>query len=258
MAGKKKQKGPRTATSALYQAAGVAGVLLVILAGCAGGGSNSANPNIEQYGVRVDTTNQLMIYHPTYRHVDLVCAVMPSMEDSDVIFCAEAAFTGRLLDEFDHTNIMGPHICGGIEYVGYDYDQNYGLFAATDSIWQFASLPNNALIDSTAAQGGMAFVQYWVIRDGRIYMPQIQKVDKEHIYRAIADMDGELVIVESRQPVPYGLFTEQLHELPIRNALYLDMGAGWNHSFYRDLSGSLHIIHPHTHDYCTNWITFYK
>jgi len=163
-----------------------------------------------------------------------------------------------LLDEFEHANIMGPHVSGGIRYDGYDYNQNYGLFAATDSTWQITSLPNDALIDSIAAQGGMAFTQYWVIRDGQIYSPQVQKAETEHIYRVIADMDGELVIVESRKSVPYGAFTECLHTLPVRNALYMDMGSGWNHSFYRDVNDSLHIIHPHTHDYCTNWITFYR
>lgn len=234
----------------------------LVMAGCSGGGRNSGERAGEETGnayfVRVDTVGELMVYRPAYRHVDLACGVMPSAGDSDVIFCAEAAFTGRLLDEFEHTNILGPHVSGGIRYSGYDYDQNYGLFAATDSAWQITALPNEALIDSVAAQGGMAFTQYWVIREGEIHMPQIQKAEIKHIYRVIADMDGELVIVESREAMPYGDFTERLHELPIRNALYMDMGAGWNHSFYRDENDSLHIIHPHTHDYCTNWITFYK
>lgn len=225
---------------------------------CSGEGRKTGEERGNANYVRVDTTDHLLIYHPTYRHVDLVCGEMPSPEEPNVIFCAEAAFTGKLLDEFDHMNIMGPHVSGGVRYSGYDYDQNYGLFAATDSSWCITCLPNETLIDSVAAQGGMAFTQYWVIRNGEIHMPQIQKADKEHIYRVIADLDGELVIVESRQPVPYGFFTECLHGLPIRNALYMDMGAGWNHSFYRDADDSLHIIHPHTHDYCTNWITFYK
>ena len=231
---------------------------VLLFVSCSGRGTESSAPNVEQYGVRIDTTADLLIYHPTYRHVDLVCEVMPSMDDSAIIFCAEAAFTGRLLDEFEHANIMGPHVSGGVRYYGYDCDQNYGLFAATDSTWCFASLPNEALIDSIAAQGGMAFTQYWVIRDSLIYMPLLQKAETEHIYRVLADMDGELVIVESRNSVPYGFFTECLHVLPIRNALYMDMGSGWNHSFYRDEEASLHVIHPRTHDYCTNWITFYK
>ena len=230
----------------------------LVIVGCSGGGNKTGKESVNAYYVRVDTTDHLLIYHPAYRHVDLVCGMMPSAEDSDVIFCAEAAFTGKLLDEFEHMNILGPHVSGGVRYNGYDYNRNYGLFAATDSMWCITSLPNETLIDSVAAQGGMAFTQYWVIREGEIHMPQIQKAETAHIYRVIADMDGELVIVESRESIPYGVFTEYLHGLPIRNALYMDMGAGWNHSFYRDENDSLHIIHPHTHDYCTNWITFYK
>ena len=142
------------------------------------------------YATTIDTVNNLLVFHPMYRHVDLVCGTMPSACDSSVIYCAEAAFTGKLLKDFSHSNIMGPHISGGVRYNGYGYNQNYGLFAATDSTWQFASLSNEALIDSIAAQGGMAFTQYWVIRNGEIYMPQIQKAERKNIYRVIADMDG--------------------------------------------------------------------
>lgn len=232
--------------------------ILLVLLSCLEKGTESSTQAAEQYGVRVDTTDQLLIYHVTYHHVDLVCGEMPSAEDSDVIFCAAAAFTGQLLNQFDHSNIMGPHVSGGIRYDGYEYNEHYGLFAATDSIWQFVSLPNDALIDSIALRYGMAFTQFWVIRDSEIYMPQVQRTNKKNIYRVIAEIDGQLAIVESRLSIPYGVFTESLHQLPIRNALYMDMGSGWNHSFYRDENDSLHVIHPRTHDYCTNWITFYK
>ena len=215
-------------------------------------------PDGEQFFTHIDTTADLYIYHPIYNYIDLVCAEMPSPNDSNVIFCAAASFTGKLLDHFEHTNILGPHVSSGVRYNGYDYNQNYGLFAATESTWFFATLPNDSLIDSVAAQGGMAFTQYWVIRDSVIYMPQVQKKDCNNIYRVIADLDGNLAIVESRRSVPYADFTRWLHTLPIRNALYLDMGAGWNYSFCRDQNDSIHIIHPHTHNFCTNWLTFYK
>ena len=210
------------------------------------------------YATTIDTLNNLLVFHPVYKHIDLVCGTMPLVDDSSIIYCAEAAFTGKLLKDFSHSNIMGPHISGGVLYDGYPYDGNYGLFAATDSIWQFSALPNDSMLHAVEQQSGMAFVQYWVIRNGSIYQPMLQKPSKKHIYRVIADMDGELVLIESKDSVAYSEFLTCLDSLNLQNALYMDMGQGWNYSFCRDANDSLIILHPHTHNYTTNWITFYK
>ena len=220
--------------------------------------ASAAEPAPVNYATTIDTMGNLLVFHPVYRHVDLVCGTMPSVGDSSVIYCAEAAFTGKLLKEFRHSNIMGPHISGGVLHEGYPYDANYGLFAATDSMWQFSVLPDDSLLHAVEQQSGMAFVQYWVIHDGSVYEPMLQKPDRKHIYRVIADMAGELVLIESQDSVAYSEFLTCLDSLHLRNALYMDMGPGWNYSFCRDANDSLIILHPHTHNYTTNWITFYK
>lgn len=84
--------------------------------------------------IRVDTTVNLLIFHPKYRHIDLVCGKMPSKKDTTIIFCAAAAFTGKLLNEFKHSNIVGPHVSNGVHYNGAGSNSNYGLFVATDSV----------------------------------------------------------------------------------------------------------------------------
>lgn len=48
-----------------------------------------------------------------------------------------------------------------------------------------------------------------------------------------------------------------LKDFKVKHALYLDMGSGWNHAWYRD-NGKVVVLHPKTHNFCTNWITFYK
>ena len=45
--------------------------------------------------MRIDTTENLLVYYPEFSRIDLVCGTMPSIEDDDVIFCAEAAFTAQ-------------------------------------------------------------------------------------------------------------------------------------------------------------------
>lgn len=103
----------------------------------------------------------------------------------------------------------------------------------------------------------MAFSQYWIIRNKSVCKAQVQKPTSRNIYRVIAELNGELVIIESRWDIEYSLFLKALQSLQVSNALYMDMGPGWNHSFYRDQNDTI-ILHPKTHNYCTNWITFYK
>ena len=42
------------------------------------------------------------------------------------------------------------------------------------------------------------------------------------------------------------------------NALYCDMGRGWNYSWYRKEDGSVKELFPTPGKYTTNWITFYR
>ena len=214
-------------------------------------------------GITVDTLPglKLNVFYPNYRSVDLACGTMPSEKDEAVIFCAAASFTGQLLDEFKHSNIMGPHISGGKQYNGYNYGKHYGLFSAVGQEWSFSVLPAPALLDSVAAGGGMAFTQHWVIKSGDIYRPTtMSNLDRMNYYRVIANFSGRLCVIESTEPVTYGTFINSLKSAGVVDALYMDMGPGWNYSFYRDEKGVFHRLHPKnaTSRYATNWITFRK
>ncbi len=214
-------------------------------------------------GVSVDVVAslQLKIFRPTYRSVDLVCGTMPTETDTSVIFCAAASFTGSLLDEFRHDNIMGPHVSGGKAYKGYGAGKHYGLFSAAGNHWSISPLPNSDMIARVAAAGGMAFTQHWVIRQGEIYKPTtMSDLTRSYVYRVIANLHDTLCIIESTQVVSYGQFIQSLKTLGVTDALYMDMGAGWNYSFYRDEKGVFHRLHPRISSsrYATNWITFRK
>ena len=52
------------------------------------------------------------------------------------------------------------------------------------------------------------------------------------------------------------LFISSLEKIGVTHALYLDMGSGWNHSWYRDNEERVVEIHPKTHSYTTNWLVF--
>lgn len=78
--------------------------------------------------VEIVDTCGLRIYYPNYSRIDLVCGEMPKKEDESVIMFAEAAFTGELLDTFQHANVAGDHVSNGIRHKGYSCKRNNGAF----------------------------------------------------------------------------------------------------------------------------------
>ena len=222
---------------------------------------NNDSTSMQNPTVDIDdtTVNGLTVYYPQYSRIDLVCGTMPSQQDTSVILCAEAAFTHELLDEFDHGNIDGDHVAGGKRYKGAKCKDNSGAFAwFGDTTWEFVHGDYGELLDSVAQAGGMGFGQAIIIHAGQAIRPLWR--DGVNQYRALCEKDGRLCIVDCGKAVEYEAFVNMLEQFAPTHALYLDMGAGWNHSWWRDASGKVHEIHPTAEKsrYCTNWITFYK
>ena len=234
--------------------------------------NTSETMDTNSYPMFVDSTEHLITYDITDCRIDLACGQIPDTTDEQVIFCAAAAFTGKCLDYFEHTNILGQHVSNGVLYDGYTenkdgvpFEQRYALF-----VWQgwdnegkmlekgFYSLPNDELLLQAQQQHGMAFTQHWVIKDGQIFTPCIQPLDRKEPFRSLGPTDHRFMVIANKEELQYQDYLDLLLAYGIDNALYMDMGSGWNHSFYRDANNILHIIHPKTHSYPTNWITVYK
>lgn len=202
----------------------------------------------------------LNIYYPDFDRIDLVCGRMPCSEDSAVIFCCEAAFTGQLLKEFKHGNIAGDHVCGGEYFKGYTCRVNTGCFTFADGEWGFFLNDHKMELKRAAEKGGMGFGQNMVIFNG-IVQSFFRKAGSSYEYRTLCELNGRLCIVDSKKVVRYDEYVKALSRMGIKYALYLDMGAGWNYSYYRTDDGSLHTLHlppAQSSDYRTNWLTFYK
>ena len=207
--------------------------------------------------VLIDTTEQVLAYYPQFSRIDLVCGSMPEQSDSAVIFCAEAAFTHELLNTFAHSNIDGDHVSGGQRYTGAKCKDNSGAFVSWGKQWQFVQGDYSAALDDAASNSGMGFGQASIIHNGK----RVKKLWRrgENHYRALCEKDGALCIVDSRNSVHYADFVDMLENYGVSEALYLDMGSGWNHSWWRDVQGEVHEIHPKSSSsFCTNWITFYR
>ncbi len=210
--------------------------------------------------MRIERHEGLTFYFPLSYTVDFVCETRPGENDGDVIYCAEAAFTGQCLDKFDHFNIAGNHVSGGKYHRGYRAKTNSGAFVYYNGKWKFLCGSYDAELKKAANNGGMGFGQNMIIYGGTV-KKAFRKDSPLNIYRALCETeDKELCIVESDSLLRYSDFTQRLSKSHIRHALYLDMGGGWNYSWYRDSLNRFHALHPKTYGskYQTNWIVFKK
>ena len=231
-------------------------LLLVAVAAC-GEKSPEAVANTTSADMSVmdiDTTAQLTVFYPQFTTIDLVCGKMPEMSDSRIVMCLAAAFTGKRSDVFSHDNIAGNHVSGGEFHKGYDCEANTGSFVYFDKHWRFLPTTHSDSITCAADNEGMAFSQILLIYNGHV-LPC--NVDGRNRFRALCEVDGQLCIAESRHLQDLASFQRSLANYGMRHALYLQPGRGWNYSWYRDADGLTHIMHPKSHDYCTNWLTFY-
>lgn len=204
-----------------------------------------------------ETKGNLVIYTPHYTDIDLVCGAMPSQAEENVIFCAEAAFTGELLKEFKHSNILGDHVSDGTRYKGTGCKRNTGAFVYYNGEWKFRYRGYSRYLDVAAQNGGMGFGQEMMIHNGQ-RVQTIRKDSNKNEFRALCEKDGKLCVIDSKGISSFGEFIRALLNEGVCEAIYLDMGPGWNYSWWRDQDGHPHEIHKHKIPYTTNWITFYK
>ena len=205
--------------------------------------------------VRVDSLEEVVIYYPLFKSIDHVCQTMPSKSDSTIIFCCSASFTGQLLKDFNHRNIAGNHVSSGVYYHGYSCRPNTGAFVYYDGKFKFLLHNYNEEMIKSSKCGGMGFGQNMIIFNHRT-QPSFRNLSSKFVYRALCELNGEICVIESIHVVPYSSFISSLEKLSVKHALYLDMGSGWNYSWYRDNNGVVKEIHPYVHSYLTNWLVF--
>lgn len=234
--------------------------IIVGLIGCNSNEKVDSYTNIVGCFTKINNTinseNGLKFIFPNFSRIDLVCGTMPFPNDTSVILVAEAAYTGKRINKFSHTNVAGDHVSSGKRYKGYRCVENTGAFVYYNDNWKFCYKNYSNELDSATLYGGAAFAQELIIKDYEL-LTTPRNDSNINIFRALCELSGKLCIVESDTEITFGAFKRKLVESKVENAIYLDMGSGWNHAWYRT-SDSIVELHPKTHDYCTNWITFYE
>ncbi|MCH5231507.1 MAG: YdcF family protein [Muribaculaceae bacterium] len=207
--------------------------------------------------VEIRDTLGLRIYFPKYSNIELVCGEMPSKDDRSVIMFAEAAFTGELLDEFKHSNIAGDHVTGGKSEKGYKCKRNNGAFVYYNNEPKFLYNQYSSEFDMAANNEGCGFAQEMMIHEGKV-VPHTRPDNNKNEFRSLCLIDGKVAVADSKGYVNFGDFINDLLKVGATEALYLDMGPGWNYSWYRDSTGNPIEIHSFPTKFATNWITFYN
>lgn len=190
--------------------------------------------------------------------ITMADSVIPSQADSTIALCVEAAFTGKLLKDFKSTNIGGDYVIDGIFHKGYKCRANTGFLYADKSVFTISSSEYCAeWIEKAKRNKGSLFQQILMINNGKnVYHGTPIKPRTYNIYRAACIMNnGNFAVIQSKEKLSISDFIESLIKLGVSDALYLDMGRGWNYGWYREsLEAQAISLFDYRTPYQTNWL----
>lgn len=196
--------------------------------------------------------------NPEAAYITMADSVSPSENDLTIALCVEAAFTGELLKEFKSSNVAGDYVIDGIFHKGYKCKANTGFLYADKSIFTISSSEYcTDWIIKAQENNGCLFQQILLVKNGRnVYKGNPIKPDTPNFYRSACIMnDGNFAIIQSQSPLPLKSFIESLMAMGVSDALYLDMGKGWNYGWYRETVASAPIkLFDYKSPYQTNWL----
>ena len=188
--------------------------------------------------------------------MDMICGEIPSPHDDSIVLAFAGAFTGTEFDK-GHSNVAGDHVAGGVRFKGCRCKRNTGAFT-----WSAKSGPSffykdySFALDKAAKEDGMGFAQEMMIHDGA-KLPTTRPLGNKNVFRALClDSDNHLALYESQGIVTFGNFIDALLSQSVKEALYTDMGQGWNYCFYRvnQSDKTPNYLHSSSLPYASNFI----
>lgn len=185
-------------------------------------------------------------------------SIIPLQTDSTIALCVEAAFTGELLKDFKTTNIGGDYVIDGTFHKGYKCKANTGFLYADKTVFTISSSEHCAeWIEKAKKNKGVLFQQILILQNGKnVYRGTPIKQTTRNIYRAACIMkDGNFAVIQTEKAIPLKDFINSLIKLDVSDALYLDMGTGWNYGWYRSTEcDSPTLLFNYRSPYQTNWL----
>ena len=201
-------------------------------------------------------TGTVYIIFPEYSGVSLVCETRPSKSDESITWCSGAAFQHDISLGFSHENIDGDHAVDGVLYESPYNKDSFAAFTFADGRYSFEFDNPSGAVRGAAEAGGSGFMQFGLIRDKEPVMAVSRP--RVRCYRTLAELNGHLCIIDSIRMIQFDEFLEALRQLGVTNALYMEMGAGWNYSWYRNAADKVVTLFGLPVPWAHNWIVFRK
>ncbi len=201
-------------------------------------------------------TGTVYVFFPEYSSIELVCKDRPSKSDDSITWCSGAAFQHAVEIGFSHENIEGDHASGGELFKSPHHKDAYAAFTFAQDDFSFEFDEEASAIKEAAGNGGDGFMQFGLIKDGEAVMDFDRP--RARCYRTLAELNGNVCIIDSVNMMHFDDFMEELKRLGVTNAVYMDMGAGWNYSWYRNAAGKVVTLFGLPVPWSHNWIVFRK
>lgn len=221
---------------------------------------------IIQPSVSVDTSSVgLVFYYPTTDSIALRCFVRPEpAKEPDIVFCCAAAFTLDYEKTPEHRRICSAHVSDGTYYPKPKNRRYTGAFVSYNKSWSFLYQADadpsafEASFRTAAANKGAGFAQEMMIHGGE-QVPTTRSLSNVNLFRALCEREGRLCIADATENKSFGAFIQSLLDAGVTEAIYTDMGSGWNYSWYRLLAKEkATYIHSTYQEAATNWLIFYS
>ncbi|WP_022767735.1 hypothetical protein [Butyrivibrio sp. NC2007] len=201
-------------------------------------------------------TGTVYVFFPEYTSAELVTGDRPSKRDDSITWCCGAAFQHTVSLGFSEENVEGDHAVNGAYYESPYTRDAFGAFTFADGKFAFTFDGARDAIKSAADAGGNGFMQFALIDNKKTVMNFDRP--RARCYRTIAELNGHLCIIDSVNMLHFDEFLSELDRLGVTNALYMDMGAGWNYSWYRNAQGKVVTLFGLPVPWSHNWIVLRK
>lgn len=205
-------------------------------------------------GTYIYETDKFYIYFPNFETIELAFDDRPSKKEEDIIFCAGALFHQERTLDFSHMNLVGDHTCNGEYYEGYDHDE-LSAFTYCDGEANFSFDNADDEIKKACDKNGVGFEQFMIIKDGK---PATFKFTRYRCFRTMTMINGRLCIIDNKKQMFLEDFRNEVIKLGVKDAIYMDMGSGWNYSWIRNTNGKIKNMFNVPVPYSQNWIVFRK
>ena len=203
-------------------------------------------------------TKDLYIFFPEYRTVNFNIKNPPKKSDRSVTWCGGAAYQHEYLLRFSPGNIEGCYASLGQYYEGALMPPFInGAFVFYDGHFAFDFDDPEKAVKTAAEHGGDGFMQAAIIIDGQPVPLKILLL-RNKCFRVLADFNGNLCIINAKKRTNLIDYSAMLTELGVSSALYLDMGGGFNYSWYRKANGRVRMLFRLRFIWAKNWVTFRK